>query len=141
MGIHHEGEDARVTLSERQCEFTEKQALLVLFAVKLGYRVKGQEWNRTLAQQESYVRQGVSKTLNSRHIDKLAVDLVLFKNGNAITSGEDFRALGEYWESLGGRWGGRFVDLAAFRAEHGREFDPAKDLGWDCCHFELTWPA
>ena len=45
---------------------------------------------------------------NSVHKERLAIDLNLFKNGEYLTTTEDHRQLGKFWESLGGSWGGRF---------------------------------
>lgn len=47
---------------------------------------------------------------DSLHKLKLAIDLNIFKNGRYLTGTDDHRPLGEYWESLGGTWGGRFFD-------------------------------
>lgn len=47
---------------------------------------------------------------HSNHYNRLAVDINLFKNGKYLTRSEDHLALGEFWESMGGSWGGRFVD-------------------------------
>jgi len=119
-------------LSDQQCVFTHNLAKLILKIVGFGYETKIQELNRTLETQQEYVKSGKSKTLNSKHLDKLAADIVIFKNGVAILSGPEYRPLGEFWESLGGRWGGRF----------GLEDQPKevqdKELGWDCCHFEYN---
>jgi len=41
---------------------------------------------------------------------RLAIDLNLFKDGEYLTDTEDHRFLGEFWESLGGTWGGRWDD-------------------------------
>ena len=48
----------------------------------------------------------------SLHKSKLAIDLNLFKNGDFLTSTEDHRPLGEWWENQHElcRWGGRFND-------------------------------
>jgi hypothetical protein len=45
---------------------------------------------------------------NSLHHDALAIDLHLVWDNGTWGSWEDYRPLGEYWESLGGSWGGRF---------------------------------
>ena len=55
----------------------------------------------------------------SLHKERLAVDFNLFKDGVFLTSTEDHRPLGEYWESLGGTWGGRFNDGNHYSIEHG----------------------
>lgn len=56
---------------------------------------------------------------NKRHW--LAVDFNLFVNGQYKTDTADYLPLGEYWESLGGTWGGRFKsrpDGNHFSLEH-----------------------
>mgnify|MGYP001618696930 FL=1 len=103
-----------LSLGEKQCDFTFMVARLIMQACALGYEIKVQEWNRLLETQKEYVAKGVSKTLNSKHLDNLAVDIYLYKAGKVIMGGEDYRALGEYWEGLrpgvsiwGGRWGAK----------------------------------
>jgi len=44
----------------------------------------------------------------SFHKSRLAIDLNLFKDGIWLKSTEEHLPLGEYWESIGGTWGGRF---------------------------------
>ncbi|MFQ9337054.1 MAG: M15 family metallopeptidase [Varibaculum sp.] len=49
------------------------------------------------------------------------MDFNLFVNGQYKTRTEDYLPLGEYWESLGGAWGGRFKsrpDGNHFSLEH-----------------------
>lgn len=55
---------------------------------------------------------------NSLHKDKLAIDINLFKDGNYLDSTEDHKEFGEYWESIGGTWGGRFNDGNHYSLEH-----------------------
>jgi hypothetical protein len=45
---------------------------------------------------------------SSFHKLKLAADVNLFKNGRYLSSTASHRPLGEWWESIGGTWGGRF---------------------------------
>ncbi len=47
---------------------------------------------------------------SSRHRIRLAIDLNLFRDGVYLTETEDHQQLGEWWESVGGIWGGRFQD-------------------------------
>lgn len=56
--------------------------------------------------------------VNSVHGLRLAADLLLFKNGKYLTDTEDYREAGEFWEGLGGCWGGRFNDGNHFSLEH-----------------------
>lgn len=46
----------------------------------------------------------------SYHKQRLAIDLNLFRDGHYLVETEDHRELGEWWESVGGTWGGRFAD-------------------------------
>jgi len=56
---------------------------------------------------------------SSLHKERLAVDFNLFKDGKYLTRSKDYAPPGEYWESLGGAWGGRFNDGNHFSPEHG----------------------
>lgn len=56
---------------------------------------------------------------NSCHKLRLAIDLNLFRNGKFCKSTEDHRALGEWWESQGGSWGGRFQDGNHYSLQYG----------------------
>ena len=56
---------------------------------------------------------------NSLHKKRLAVDFNLFKDGKYLTRTEDHQEFGEYWESIGGSWGGRFQDGNHYSLEHG----------------------
>ena len=47
-------------------------------------------------------------SLKSKHHQRLAIDLNLFKNGVWLTDTKDHEILGVFWESIGGTWGGRF---------------------------------
>ncbi|EIH4172001.1 M15 family metallopeptidase, partial [Escherichia coli] len=51
---------------------------------------------------------------------RLAVDFNLFINGKYQADTDAYRPLGEYWESIGGTWGGRFsrADGNHFSLEH-----------------------
>jgi hypothetical protein len=71
--------------------------LLILYAYELGYEVTlGDAWATT------------GHIDNSFHYKRLAIDLNLFKDGKYLTKTSDHRMLGEFWESIGGTWGGRF---------------------------------
>ena len=45
---------------------------------------------------------------NSLHRDSLAIDLPMVWPDGRYGTWTDYLPLGEYWESLGGAWGGRF---------------------------------
>ncbi len=44
----------------------------------------------------------------SLHKSSLAIDIVLTKKGKLFTKTKSYILAGEYWESIGGSWGGRF---------------------------------
>ena len=77
-------------------------AQLILWAYSEGYEVT---LGHTLRCQDCPVGKS-----NSLHKEKLAIDLNLFKDGRYLSATEDHKPLGEFWESLGGTWGGRFND-------------------------------
>lgn len=107
------------TLGQKQRRFTRMVGLLIEYAYQQGYeltfgdayrdpRVHGQA-----GQKLSY------SSARSLHKERLAVDFNLFRDGKYLTRTEDHRLLGEYWESLGGSWGGRFNDGNHYSLAHG----------------------
>jgi len=118
-------------LSEKQAIFTCMVAefLTAICACReiTGITVTLGEVYRTEYQQKHYVRSGKSKTYRSKHLKRLAIDLNLFIDGKYITDKEKYRILGEIWESIGGRWGGRFGVSPE---------DYFIKVGWDAGHFE-----
>ncbi|BEL66450.1 MULTISPECIES: M15 family metallopeptidase [Serratia] len=98
-----------MTLSEKQQLFTKLIAQLILWADEKGYRLTFGEAYRTPEQAALNAKKG-SGISNSLHTKRLAVDLNLFINGQYQTNSAAYLPLGEYWESIGGSWGGRFRD-------------------------------
>ena len=88
-----------MTLRQEQSIFARKVADLIIFAYDQGYE---------LTFGDAFAKGGHKE--GSFHYKRLAIDLNLFKGGVYLTKTEDHRALGEYWESIGGSWGGRFDD-------------------------------
>ena len=87
-----------MSLRQKQSEFVRKVSSLILFAYELGYE---------LTFGDTYPGKFKHKP-NSYHGKGLAIDLNLFKNGKYLTSWEAHKPLGEYWELMGGSWGGRW---------------------------------
>lgn len=98
-----------MSLGDAQRKFTRMIADLIVYAYDNGYELTFGEAYRTPEQAALNAKKG-SGIKNSLHCDRLAVDFNLFKDGKYLTSTEDHRQLGEYWESIGGAWGGRFND-------------------------------
>lgn len=108
-----------MTLGQKQRKFTRMVADLIVFAYDHGYELTFGDAYRDprvhgkVGQKQSY------SSANSLHKERLAVDFNLFKDGVYLTRTEDHRPLGEFWESIGGTWGGRFNDGNHYSLEHG----------------------
>jgi hypothetical protein len=102
---------AHETLRQKQSRLLRYLALLIQYAEQQGYELTGGELWRTSEQAKLNAAKGIG-TATSLHLDRLAIDLNLFRNGKWLTKSEDHKPLGEYWESLHPdcRWGGRFND-------------------------------
>jgi hypothetical protein len=85
------------TLRQKQSRFVKLLAQLICHAYAMGYEL-------TLPDPR------LPHKKNSLHYIGLAQDFNLFSSGKYLKSTEAHRPLGEYWESLGGSWGGRFSD-------------------------------
>lgn len=110
-----------MTLGQRQRLFTQLISKLITFAYDNGYELTFGDAYRDprvygdVGSKKSY------SSANSLHKQRLAVDFNLFKNGVYLTTTNDHKALGEYWESLHPlcRWGGRFNDGNHYSLEYG----------------------
>lgn len=106
------------TLRQKQSRFAMLVSLLIDQALRMGYEVTlGDAYRdpRTHGEMGSFKGYG---NASSCHKLRLAIDLNLFKDGKFLSGGEDHKALGEWWESQGGAWGGRFQDGCHYSLEH-----------------------
>jgi hypothetical protein len=107
------------TLREKQSRFTRLVGMLIEYAYAQGYELTlGEAWRSPeQAQRNAQARKGIA---NSLHVERLAIDLNLFRAGKFLQASEDHKPLGEYWESLAldARWGGRFGDGNHYSIEH-----------------------
>lgn len=96
-----------LTLGEHQEQFAVHCVALLQKAWELGFAVRLGEVQRPLEMQQIYMDTGRSKTMNSMHIKKCAIDLILLRDGQVCTR-EQIKELGMWWESLDtlNRWGG-----------------------------------
>jgi hypothetical protein len=99
--------ESEMTVGELQRKFARMVGVLLNVIYEDGYECSFGEAFRTPEQAAWNARDG-SGISNSLHCIRLAIDLNLFKNGVFLTAVEDYRGLGEWWESIGGSWGGRF---------------------------------
>jgi hypothetical protein len=132
-------------LLQNQFRFSKMIAELIIWLYEQGYTVqKGDSWRST---DKLYVPGGVegfdddakysyqellfynkkTQVTYGKHNDRLAEDLLVWKDFKQLTK-EEYRPIGEHWESMGGKWGGRF----GVKKE---EYNVS--IGWDAGHFEL----
>ena len=100
------------TLQNHQEIFTKNIASLINYTYEQGYTLTLGEAYRTAEQAEIYAKEGKG-IVHSLHIQRLAVDFNLFKDGVYMMSKESYEPLGAYWKTLhpNNRWGGDFVHL------------------------------
>lgn len=123
-----------LSLTEQRQAFTLCLAELIIWAVyEKNWRITLDETKRGKQQQEYYVKVGKSKTMNSKHLDGRAADILLYVNGVLQTETPQYQELGEKWEWLGVKkglrlvWGGRFGDNPK-----------TKEIeGFDGCHLQI----
>lgn len=96
-------------MSRLQEEFSQSVARLIQYASALGYGITFGEAYRTPEQAALNAKSGAGIS-NSLHIDRLAIDLNLFRDGAYINDDTGHRELGAWWKTLGPRykWGGDF---------------------------------
>ena len=106
------------TLSQKQSRFTLMVAKLIEHAYSLGYTITlGDAYRDPRLHGALGVRMGYGNA-KSCHKLRLAIDLNLDKNGKFWQTSEAHKPLGEWWESQGGTWGGRFNDGNHYSLEH-----------------------
>jgi hypothetical protein len=93
---------------QQQFEFLMDTMKLLAFIISQGFVVTYGEVFRTIEQQQIYFNTGRSKTMNSRHLERMAIDLNFFLNGKVVNNPETLAPIGRYWMSLNpkNRWGG-----------------------------------
>jgi hypothetical protein len=102
-----------MSLSQEQAAFLLDACKLIEYATATGWTVTGGELFRTAEQQEIYFKAGKSKTMNSNHLRRLAIDLNFLKDGKPVWDKAALQNVGQFWESLHpqNRWGGNFKSL------------------------------
>jgi hypothetical protein len=108
-----------MTLREKQSLFVKLVAELIQFATQAGYEITfGEAW-RTPEQAALNAKSGKG-IKNSLHIERLAIDLNLFRDGKYLTGIEGHQTLGEWWENRHElcAWGGKFGDPNHYSLTH-----------------------
>jgi hypothetical protein len=110
-----------VTRADQYRDFLTMFTRLLLSAMDKGIPLRFGEAYRTPRQAQLNAENGAG-IANSKHCYSLAVDLWIYNDdGKGIDWKSDlYRELGEEWEKLGGKWGGRFTigDLCHFEYEN-----------------------
>ena len=109
-----------MSLVTEQAAFLLDVCKLIQKSNELGFTVTGGELFRTLEQQQLYIKTGRSKTMNSLHLKRCAIDLNFFIDGKLTYDVKVLTPLGQYWESLNpkNQWGGfwrSFKDVPHFQ--------------------------
>ena len=102
-------------LQATQSQFAIAAAKLILHAESLGFEVTLGD-----AYRDERCNYGAP---NSKHRQRLAIDLNLFLDGRYLTDTADHEQLGLYWESVGGIWGGRFGGTYAPEKQDGNHYE------------------
>ncbi|VAW73550.1 FIG01219977: hypothetical protein [hydrothermal vent metagenome] len=107
-----------MSLRDKQSKFARMIADLVVYAYDNGYELTyGDAYRDPRVFGSSGSKRGYGARY-SNHKLRLAVDFNLFKDGRFLSGTKDHEPLGEYWESIGGTWGGRFNDGNHYSLEH-----------------------
>lgn len=101
-----------MTLLQKQQKFSLMVTSLLVWLMGNGYNFTFGDAHRSI---EEATRLGFKKSL---HTKSLAIDINLFLNGKYLKKTEEYKEAGEFWELIGGTWGGRFDDGNHFSLEH-----------------------
>ena len=110
--------DLDKTEGQMQRKFTQMVGKLIEYAYAHGYELSfGDAYRDPRSHGKWGFKLGYSEA-HSQHKRRMAVDFNLFRNGSYLVRTEDHRELGEFWESLGGTWGGRWNDGNHYSVEY-----------------------
>lgn len=109
------------TLRQKQSRFARAVANLIIAAEKKGYEVTLGDAYRNPEYAEEVKKKSGGLGAKSLHCQRLAIDLMLFRDGKYLRTTDDYKELGLWWESQGAEysWGGRFSDGNHFSFAHG----------------------
>ncbi len=112
-----------MSLRTEQSKFAIDIVRLLVYATQNGYEYTFGEAQRPVEMQAIYFKNGRSKTMDSFHLKKLAMDIFFFKDGQFLTSKSELQSLGNKWEELAAdnSWGGNwnsFKDIPHFERRY-----------------------
>jgi hypothetical protein len=118
-----------MSLGNDQRHFTKMIATLIAWAYENGFELTfGDAYRDPRVHGEVGEKQGYGHS-RSYHKRRLAVDFNLFRDGVWLNKTSDFKPLGEYWESIGGTWGGRFDFDGDGQGDDGNHFSYTEQRG------------
>ena len=102
-------------LHVKQVAFAQLVAKLIQYIANQGYEVTLGEAYRT-PEQAALNAQAGTGIKNSEHTKRLAIDLMLFKDGVYLTASADYKPFGDWWVEQSTpececAWGGNFTHL------------------------------
>lgn len=114
-------------LSEKQRKFSVLLGRLIMLAHNEGIEFTiGHVW-RSPEEQARLMKKKVSRTMRSKHLERLACDFNIYINEKYTSKRKDYIKLGLLAELIGLRWGGRFGI---------KKKDYGDKVGWDPGHVE-----
>ena len=118
-----------MSLLKSQQLFTRLIAQFIKQLNSSGYQVTFGEAHRPQVTQDYYLKKGLTKVRHSKHQDRLAIELYVFRNGKLLQGGAQMFKIGMLWEDMHPNciWGGDW--------NRNRKIEDEKFL--DVNHFEF----
>jgi hypothetical protein len=107
-----------MTLRQKQSKFAWDVCKLLCWLFENDYEITFGEAERTKEQQAIYLEKKLTKTMNSQHLKRLAIDINIFKNNILLTKKEDYKLIADKWSELDKK------NVSGY------------DWGWDFRHFQ-----
>ena len=106
------------SLRQKQSRACLMHSYLIQYAFEQGYELTDGDAYRDPRAFGELGEKGAYGAKSSCHKLRLARDYNLFLGGKWLNKSSEFEALGVFWESIGGSWGGRWGDGNHFSVEH-----------------------
>ncbi len=94
---------------QEQHKFTLDLCRFIAFVANEGFLITMGEVARTVDQQAIHFKAGRSKTMRSKHLERLAMDVNIFHPNGTLLTHEELKPMGAKWEALApgiNVWGG-----------------------------------
>jgi len=105
-------EEIAVTRTEKRVKFFQHISTLISTLQNEGIHMMPFSFHRDFDTQLMLYKKGRTKTLRSKHLYWLAIDLVLVKDGKLVWRRcPEYERAGKIWKDMGHRWGGDWKRL------------------------------